>query len=390
MIKNAIIFFLSIIFVILFFELVLRLVYPSKEIVITRSHSDIYVPRMANISFSHKVLNTTANFDENGFRKKTIKCNDFEKKMDILLVGDSNIAGLFLNDEDALGEQIEKSYKSTEGCISVDSYGVSGFGPDLNFKAVNKLTTNKNYDLVIFHVFADNDFGDLVRSNSIKNNKLNDYGYCYVEPNWLEHLLTLRSLRKSIYILTGYYLNWQDATSSNSEYQNCEVVATWNTKNFANNMSQRAKVDKEIFLNDKRQIYMSGRYDIEFACHADKEMIAYVNNSLKVIDHELTKISLDRGFKLMYLLQPSEYDVTKNSLKETNSIVSSCPEKYRSYNLKNIFIDSIDQKNNILDLYDTFLECSKCYFTEAELSYDNHWSPYGVNLAAKLIVNSIN
>ena len=42
-----------------------------------------------------------------------------------------------------------------------------------------------------------------------------------------------------------------------------------------------------------------------------------------------------------------------------------------------------------VNLYDDFLNCNACYFTEEELGGDDHWSPYGVGIAAAELVQII-
>lgn len=370
-------------------ELGLRLIFPDRESTgKARDHSNPHIPKMTEGEHHHDELDVVASFDSDGFRKNPYNCSDGEVKKRLLLVGDSNIAAVFLTDKDTLGSQIAKLSVEAGECVHVDSFGVSGFGPDQNFKAIDSITARNAYDAVVFHVFADNDLGDLLRNNVFQDNQIKDIGYCYPEAGLWDDLLLARAVRRAVYVATGYFINWNYPASSLRNDENCEMVAAPYSDNYAEALFERAKIDKELFLNGRRQIYMGDRYDIEFACHADDQLDLYVSDVLTNISMGMTRLSADRGFEVIYLIQPSEVDTTSNHVNRTSSIIERCGEKYSPTNLTRYFLDAF-KGAEIIDLYATFEGCNECYFTEDELGEDNHWSPHGVEKAAELVFETV-
>ena len=353
-----------------------------------RDHSHPDVPQMNEGTFKHQKLNVHASFDDRGFRINPYKCEEDENLTKVLVVGDSNVAALFLEDQNSLGAQLNRDLNKIIECVVVDSFGVSGFGPHLAYKAIKKITEYDTYDIVLFHIFADNDLGDIIRGNDFNDNNLKDNGYCYVENHYLNKFVSVKLIRKAIFELTGKYILWEKAISTKKSFDKCILLPTFNDQNFALSMFKRFELDKLTFLEGNRQIYMSGRYDLEFSCSLDTNLEAYAINALKIINRNMLLLSKKFNFNYYFLIQPSEFDVTNNSIDESLSIKNFCPDEYSPSNLTDIFIKSFDNKH-VINLYQSFYQCNKCYFTEAEYIHDNHWSSYGVSVAVQKIINEL-
>lgn len=102
------------------------------------------------------------NTNNSFFRGGNLKNNP---KMRIIVYGDSNIMARFSNNENTYVCKLEK-YLNRNGLtdIEVVNAGIVGFGPDQSLIRFNKEADIYKSDLVIFHIFADNDFGDIVRN----------------------------------------------------------------------------------------------------------------------------------------------------------------------------------------------------------------------------------
>ncbi len=81
---------------------------------------------------------------------------------DILIFGDSNIASLSLGFEDTIGEQLEDALGNR---FVAANMGVPGFGPDQSLRKYLAIAGQSKAKAVVFHIFADNDLGDLFRNN---------------------------------------------------------------------------------------------------------------------------------------------------------------------------------------------------------------------------------
>ena len=383
-IKNLLLVITSIVLSLLILEFGLRLIYPGKaEIQKVRDHSDPFMPKHLVGTHVNQIRNSIATFDEYGMRLNPNQCTS-EDVIDVLLVGDSNIAGLFLSDLETLGAKITAQSVGSEQCIKVDTFGVSGFGPDQSLFAIDELTKDIAYDYVIFHVFADNDLGDLVRNNNFVDDHLINSGYCFYEQLILERFVTFKTIRKVLYI-AGANLNlYGTALASNPFDNTCISIVHPNDKSFAEGTSIRAQLDWEANSNNQRQIYMGDRYDIEFACNSNVEATRYVTRYFNRIIMDASELATAREFNLVYLIQPSEDDVTNNHEERLDK---GC-DQYRPQNLSQFFVDALGDLD-FINLYETFLNCNACYFTEEELSGDNHWSPYGVDIAATKVAQFI-
>lgn len=384
-IKNLIVITVSIVLSFIMLEIGLSVIYPNAvERVATRDHSDPIMPRPLAGSYTHTIRNSIATFDMAGMRINPNQCEKMNK-VNALLVGDSNIAAAFLDDAETLGAQVTKLSLDKDLCINVYSFGVSGFGPDQNLFAINYLTESDVYDYVIFHIFADNDLGDLIRNNYYVDGRLTNTGYCYPQRRLLEGFVTYVAIRKVLRIIGMDNYLYGTLVASNGKDNNCLIVTDPNERNYAKSMRARAQLDWQANRRNQRQIYMGDRYDIEFACNSNTEAQDYTKQYLDKIILEASELALQRGLKLIYLIQPSEYDVTSNHPERLDK---DC-NQYDPANLTQFFVNALNGFS-VINLYESFLGCNICYFTEEELPGDNHWSPHGVKLAASKIVELIN
>jgi len=289
---------------------------------------------------------------------------------------------MFLGDDEILSSQLTKISQKNNYCIEFDSFGVSGFGPDQSLFALKDLSEKFNYNFVIFHLFADNDAGDLVRNNYFTNDVITNDGYCYVEKPFFEKYFIYKGIRKLIYIISGKAIGYGSPISSTNS--NKCTIATTPVTDFSNSMHKRSIIDWKLNRLNKRQIYMGDRYDIDLACQSNLEAKNYISQYFSQIITEIEKLEEKHNFQVIYLIQPSEYDVTNN---HSNTINKGCTD-YEPKVLTNIFYEILKDKN-VLNLYENFYGCNDCYFTESELGDDNHWSPKGVEISAELLFKYI-
>ena len=382
--KNFLLVITAIVLSLFTLEFGLRLIYPEKaDFQNVRDHSDPFLPKHVAGTHVNVIRNSVATFDEDGMRLNPNQCAS-EDAIDVLVVGDSNIAGLFLSDSETLGAQITAKSLESDQCIKVDTFGVSGFGPDQSLFAIAELTKDITYDYVVFHIFADNDLGDLIRNNNFVDDVLINSGYCFLERPILERFVTFKAIRRAMY-MADLSINLYGSTLASNSFDNaCISIVHPNENNFAVGSSTRAQLDWEANRQNQKQIYMGDRYDIEFACNSNAEATQYVTQYFNRIVMDANELTRAREFKLVYLVQPSENNVTNN---HKGKLDKGC-DQYSPQNLSQFFVNALGNLDYI-NLYDAFLNCKSCYFTEEELGEDNHWSPYGVDIAAAELVQFI-
>ncbi len=138
------------------------------------------------------------NSDINGFNN-----NESDKK-NILLIGDSYVQGMCVNNKNNLNEQFKKFNLNTS------SLGVGGNGPLLEFATFKEYKFDFNLKSIVLFITPDNDFYDLSneKNNKILKNYLND-------DNFKQNLSTEQNRKRKIEILDGYFGNktnrlWND------------------------------------------------------------------------------------------------------------------------------------------------------------------------------------
>ena len=138
------------------------------------------------------------NSDNNGFNN-----NDSDKN-NILLIGDSYVQGMCVNNNYNFNEQFKKYNLKTS------SLGVAGNGPLLEFATFKEYKLDLNLKSIVLFITPDNDFYDLSneKNNKILKNYLND-------DNFKQNLSTEQIRKRKIEILDGYFGNktnrlWND------------------------------------------------------------------------------------------------------------------------------------------------------------------------------------
>ena len=138
------------------------------------------------------------NSDINGFNN-----NESDKK-NILLIGDSYVQGMCVNNNYIFNEQFKKYNLNTS------SLGVAGNGPLLEFATFKEYKLDFNLKSMVLFITPDNDFYDLSKekNNKILKNYLND-------DNFKQNLSNEQNRKRKIEILDGYFGNktnrlWND------------------------------------------------------------------------------------------------------------------------------------------------------------------------------------
>lgn len=149
-------------------EGVLRLVYAADFVAPYRLH-----PRYLHVlrpgvtrRFHHLPVNgggtVTFHVNADGFRGAPLRLRERQRR--IVVYGDSFIEGEYAELADTFAVQLERCLAPhlPEG-VEVINAGVTAYGPDQACLRIEDEVARLDPDLVVLAVFADNDFGDLVR-----------------------------------------------------------------------------------------------------------------------------------------------------------------------------------------------------------------------------------
>ena len=102
-----------------------------------------------------------------GFRGNPLRAGHHRR---IVVFGDSNIQGVFSTQENTFAARLERQLSDATGTdVEVVNAGVMGYGPDQSLLYMRRRLAELKPDVVVFQVFADNDFGDLLRNRLFRD-----------------------------------------------------------------------------------------------------------------------------------------------------------------------------------------------------------------------------
>lgn len=377
-IKDSIIILIITSLLFLSIEYTLRLLYPEKiessspKILQVKFDKDFLIalkPNMQNKFVRHELnggdtIIWTTNKDS--FRGAPLKKNPDKR---IMVYGDSNILARFSRLENTFPKKLERYLSnSSQLNIEVINAGVAGFGPDQSLLRIKREVNKYNTDEIILHIFADNDFGDLMRNklfkldnnNLIKTNLERDTLLNTKQPSFFSSLLFVKTANKI----------------SNMIFKN-------NEKSYVQSYEKWCK-DEFLYFNEngKEKYEFGDHYDFDLAVDPTRESSKMKIALLEAILRECADFLKEKEIKLTVLIQPSIIDIT---LRENNLDYEFLEQKYSRYDKTNLtfFIKQMCIKNNInyVNLFDHFINQNpkSLYFEH----YDNHWNDLGQDLAAK-------
>ena len=174
------------------------------------------------------------NSDINGFN------NNYADKKNILLIGDSYVQGMCVNNNNNFNEQFRKFNLNTS------SLGVGGNGPLLEFATFKEYKLDFNVKSIVLFITPDNDFYDLSneKNNKILKNYLND-------DNFKQNLSTKKNRKRKIEILDEYFGN-----KTNRLWNDFFTVYHFNLKQVGNLIEDLFK--KKNLSNDE-YLYLQNR-----------------------------------------------------------------------------------------------------------------------------------
>ncbi len=365
-------------------EWILRIVFPEKilnENVAYEFNEDFLVHLKPNIekAFTRKEENggniTHWKTNNDSFRGADLKDDPGYR---IIVYGDSNIQARFSENTKTFTGQLDY-YLRESGVQDVEiiNAGVIGFGPDQSLIRFEQEADRYRPDLVIFDVFADNDFGDIIRNRlfsiDTSGNLVSSKQKKTIDPhlaNWesttlqlyISQLLIVRAIKK----MTAGLLGKGDKKDKR-----------------VHQLQERDEAEYLIYKESRpKQIsHFADHYDIDIALYPEQESskkkIQLMNEVLK----KANILAYEKGIKFLIIIQPSIIDLTLN-----NAVLNyEYLQKYPNYQRTRLTgeVEKICTLHNIhcINLFDVFLSNSpeNLYF-RAE---NTHWNDRGQKLAAK-------
>ena len=288
--------------------------------------------------------------DENGFNNKNyIKHNDF------LLIGDSYVQGICVNNNSNLNAELsKKNFKST-------SLGVIGNGPLLEYAAFKEYESDYEYQNLVLFITPDNDFYDL--SKEIENKFLIKY---LEKSNFKQNLKSKKNKEEKITILDNFFGNKTVRFAD-------DILSVYHF-----NLKQVGKLIEKIFKK-KRQDNIT--YSYLYNNKIDDVLLKIIN--------KIFEVTKEKNISFYIVFNSTTPDILFSSEKKNIEYQSILFKKIS--NIKN-YLKSKDIK------YFDFNEYLKENYNSQNINeifkkIDNRWDHYtekGYNILSKKIINLIN
>ena len=363
-------------------ETILRIMFPEK--IATRPETVAYEFNQDYlISLAPNIQKTFVRAEHNGGDTIHWKTNNDRFRGDplrnnpqvrIMVYGDSNVQARFSKTENTFAYKLGGYLKHTgiEG-IEVVNAGIVGFGPDQSLIRFEKEADIYKPDLVIFEVFADNDFGDIVRNRLVEldaNGNLVETEYERTADqdqvqddirSLILELLIVRATQKLVKLIAGI--------DPREEIYNTLQSVT----------------DREYSVYKESQprefSHFADHYDIDVAVDPDAESSKTKIGLMEAVLRRSKIISASKGVEFLVVIQPSLLDLTRHDTVLNYEYLQKKSSKYRRTNLTDA-VENICLRNNIhfVNLFDVFMRSNP----DTLFSLDkDHWDDQGQDIAAK-------
>jgi hypothetical protein len=324
-----------------------------------------------------------------GFRGEELRPADHLRR--VIVYGDSNVQAEFSELADTFPRQLEKRLEPRLGApVEVVNAGVVGYGPDqVSMRLPGELARLKPA-LVVVVVFADNDFGDLIRNriyglNARGDLELNRYQLAPEMRARLQRASHPRGLARLQ--LARYASRLLQLIRVRRIGQSSTGKAGWLSEYFDYSLA-RSQSDFRDYMADT-EVHIAADpfedpYDADIAVHPDWPSSRYKAALMEKVLVRLRDTVATRSVPLLLVILPAAIDACDHYELQVNS------REYPQYDRTRLsaLVEQIAARNGILhlNLWDAFHGDGVCYYFHGG---DNHWNDAGQAKAAQLLSDLI-
>ncbi|MEM7384577.1 MAG: hypothetical protein AAF514_06495 [Verrucomicrobiota bacterium] len=300
----------------------------------------------------------------------------------ILVVGDSNIQARFSSHEHTYCARLEAILNDDEAdtrTYAVLNGGVIGFGPDQSYLRLRERIDELAPDLVLFHLFADNDAGDLVRNRLFRLGKsggfeptpqVTDPVWCEFYPNPIE-----RWWRSSLFVRLQEKIRHQRRKKRDPSTRKGIVIE-----------EEKKRVAEEYmgYLAGEAPISpFNDAYDYDIALDPGSGSAVH---KIKLLSHLLRRVAdlaKEKASPIVTIIQPSARDLTTNLKPGFSELIKAAPATYDPSNLTEGFARACDASGlktlNLFGPFNRHTDPDSLFFGGT----NDHWNDAGQDLAAR-------
>jgi hypothetical protein len=304
----------------------------------------------------------------------------------VIVYGDSNVQARFSALEDTFPARLERELTSLWGSdVEVVNAGLVGAGPDQALLRMAGDIERFAPDRIVLHVFADNDFGDIVRNRLFE---LDGDGALVRSGRPATLDPDLRSTRSRLLLpgaardLAGRILRrilGPEPRPKRPEGSRAELLVG----EILGDCEEEFRIYQE--RRPRAFSHFDDHYDMDLSLHPDSPAGREKVRLMEAVLAEAARVAEEKGVSLDVVIQPSSRDLTTNMLPNYTDL-QRFPE-YRRQRLSEI-IDGICERLRIprVNLYPLFLRSDpdSLYFID-----DGHWNDAGQALAAREVAEQM-
>jgi len=326
-----------------------------------------------------------------GFRGAELSNNP---RFRIIVYGDSNIFGMFSRRENTYAVRLASHLKTSTGKdFEVINGGIGGFGPGQNLLKFMDQAETFQPDLVVFHIFADNDFGDLVRNGLffidsegrlIRNDDKNIANMLYLngQSELLTRLSEYSTLVRGATKLSPFLFNLLKPGVEAPKNTEDEIRLDFEDRK-SESEYQYARYQSRDF---NKKVSHLDRYDVDISTSPHGESAKVKRKLMAGVLNRGYDFARRNDIQFMVLVQPSSRDVSSN-MKPNYEYFSRFTDYRRDRHSSDV--EDICERNGIpvLNLFQPFMnnDPDSLYFGYR----DTHWNDAGQDLAAQLTAEYI-
>jgi hypothetical protein len=362
-------------------------IYMADDVAIGRFKPNLSKYRL--VANGHKVLLKTNRY---GIRDDT----DLQPRAaDIILLGDSNVAALYLPFKDTLGERIETELDNT---VSVANLAVPGYGPDQAVNRFIQIADGSNAKAVVLHFFADNDFGDLLRNNIYRQD---------VSGKWV---MRLNLAREPMLVRDKYKIvqrTWDMFGLNNKQFDRLVAgksyynpfaprmggsVARSRRKNQLKNWRRASRLEYEYYLQGWHSAWLGDHYDYGISLEPHGDAARQAREILTYVLTQAAKFFKGKRECFVFLVQPSEDDLMDvGGTSVSRLLLTQASEQYYPRGMVDLALQAAKQAGvTAIDMFPVFeKQPEEYYYPEWLRRGDGHWNSRGINVAATRIAEHL-
>ena len=375
-------------------EIALRITFPDLkntrtplELLAYQHNNDYLVSLKPNITKTYEAKKEEINFGEtvtwktnsSGFRGEEI---NQESDLRVIVYGDSNVQARFSEDKDTYPVVLQKLLRNNFANAEVINAGIVGAGPDQNLIRLLKDAGKIKPDIVIFHVFADNDYGDIIRNRlymlSGKGELIRtglpisvDKKFTSREPSittWAHKLFIQRIINKLV--------------TQAEDYNESTLSRETRVERTLNDLERRSKAEYKVYAEGgpRKFSHFDDHYDIDIAADPDSQSSRVKITLMKTILVAAQEFCTANNIIFMVIVQPSIFDLTLNDNYGGYTDLANRYKTYKPENLTDPLKEVCKNHNmNCIHLIDDYKKNNP----DTLYMHDGHWNTKGQKIAAE-------